>query len=73
MVTVEQPFTDLQQCGYLILQLARFMGCEWGHWFQPSSEIGSTLILLPGPCDERKGGKINKASRVAKAKLFVWA
>lgn len=39
VVTVQQAFTALQQCGYLILQLARFMWCERGLWFHPSLDM----------------------------------
>lgn len=39
VVTVQQPFTALQQCGYSILQLARFMWCERGLWFHPNSDM----------------------------------
>lgn len=48
MVTAAQPFNASQQCGYLILQLARFMWCEWGLQFRLISdmEIVCSLILL---------------------------
>lgn len=36
MVTAVQPFTASQQCGYLILQLARFMWPEWAAGLVPS-------------------------------------
>ena len=72
MVTAAQPFNASQQCGYLILQLARFMRCEWGLQFRPVSdmEIVCSLILLQGQRGEKDEGEAPLESNRPGTQLF---